>query len=212
MTFPLVILAFFAITAGWVGIPDDFLGLSLRENWFHEFVGGTLLEHPKPPEFSFVPLLVSIGVALGGLYLGWVVYRNIKVGEEDPLKRRLGAVYTWMQNKYYFDELYDAVFVRPSYWLAHNFSYLLVDRQIIDGILHSVARVTGVIGAALRNYIDAPIVNGFGDLVGESVKWFGKNFRVIQTGRIQQYLVLALVNLVALGVLFYLLLVGLPGS
>ncbi len=87
-----------------------------------------------------------------------------------------------------------------------------MDRQIIDGILHSVARVTGVIGAALRNYIDAPIVNGFGDLVGESVKWFGKNFRVIQTGRIQQYLVLALVNLVALGVLFYLLLVGLPGS
>ena len=212
MTFPLIILAVFAIGAGWIGIPDDFLTLSLPENWFHEFVGGTLAEHPKPPTFSFIPLLTSVVVALGGLYGGWMVYRNVKVGDEDPLKRPLGALYTWLQNKYYFDELYDRVFVQPSYWLARNFSYLIVDRQIIDGFLHLFARVTGVIGAAFREYVDTPIVNGFGDLVGESMKKFGDNFRVIQTGRVQQYMVLALVNLVALGVLFYYLLVILPGS
>ena len=110
----------------------------------------------------------------------------------------------------YFDELYDTLFVRPSAWLANSFTYLFIDRQIIDGILHGFARGAAVIGSLLRNYFDAPIVNGIGDLVGESVKRFGRNFRVVQTGRVQQYLVLALVNVVALGVLFYYLLVVLP--
>jgi NADH-quinone oxidoreductase subunit L len=210
MTLPLIVLAFFAITAGWVGIPEDFLGLHLPPNFFHEFVGGTLAEHPEAPVFNIIPLLVSIVVSLGGLALGYTVYRDVKAGDEDPLRRPLGAVYTWLQNKYYFDELYDTLFVRPSVWLASSFTYLFIDRQIIDGILHSFARVAAVIGSVLRNYFDAPVVNGFGDFVGESVKRFGRNFRVVQSGRVQQYLVLALVNVVALGVLFYYLLVVLP--
>ena len=46
MTAPLVILAFFAVTYGWVGIPEHFPLLGgLLPNWFHEFVGGTLAEH-----------------------------------------------------------------------------------------------------------------------------------------------------------------------
>jgi NADH-quinone oxidoreductase subunit L len=210
MTVPLMVLAVFAVIAGWVGIPEDFLTLQLPPNFFHEFVGGTLAEHPEAPVFSFVPLLVSVAVALGGLYLGYLVYRNISAGAEDPLEKPLGSVYTWLKNKYYFDELYDYLFVRPAYWLAETFVYLWIDRGIIDGFLHGVARVSTTVGGALRTYFDTPVVNGFGDLVGESIKRFGQNFRVVQTGRVQQYLVLALVNLVVLGVLFYYLLVVLP--
>src|SRR5512138_694564 len=65
MTTPLVILAGFAITYGWVGIPENFmnldrLGIHLPPNWFHEFVGGTLAEHPPVLEFNWIPLLTSL--------------------------------------------------------------------------------------------------------------------------------------------------------
>ncbi len=85
MTLPLVILAVFAVVIGWVGIPEDFPVLGgLLPNWFHEFVGGTLLEHPEALPFNYLPLLTSLVVALGGLFLGWLVYRNVKAGASRP--------------------------------------------------------------------------------------------------------------------------------
>ncbi len=188
----LVVLSVFAIAAGWVGIPSDFLGLSLPENWFHEFVGGTLLEHPEAATFSYIPLLTSVVAALGGLYLGWRVYRAVPAGAPDPLEKPLGPFYPVLKNKYYFDELYDFLFVRPALWVSETFAYLWIDRGVIDNLLHLVARVTFSLGSIFRNYFDAPVVNGFGDFVGEGVKRFGRNFRIIQTGRVQFYLVVSL--------------------
>jgi hypothetical protein len=63
--------------------------------------------------------------------------------------------------------------------------------------------VTFSIGGFFRNYIDKPIVNGFGDFVGESVKRLGRSSRFIQTGRVQQYMLMTLV--IAFGTLFYYL-------
>ncbi|MBM3144035.1 MAG: NADH-quinone oxidoreductase subunit L [Chloroflexi bacterium] len=201
MTVPLVILAVFAVTFGWVGIPEHFPLLGgLLPNWFHG-VAYTLAEQPQGVEFSLIPLLTSLGVALGGLFLGWLVYRKIEAGQEDPLKRPLGPIYTLFQKKYYFDELYDLIFVRPALWISETLSYMWIDRGLIDGILHTVARVAYAMGGVFRNYIDVPVVNGFGDFVGEGVKKLGRAFRMIQTGQVQQYMVIALA--LAFGTLFY---------
>ncbi len=205
MTAPLVLLSVFAVAAGWSGIPEHFPGLGgLLPNWFHEFVGGTLLHHPEAVEFNAIPLLVSIVVALGGLFLGWLVYRNVEAGAADPLAKPLGPVYTMLKNKYYFDELYDRIFVRPAYWFAETFTYRWVDRGVIDGFLHAVGRFAIRVGAFLRKYIDIPVINGSGDMVGEGVKRIGQEARVIQTGRLQQYLI---VGMLFTGIVFsYLLL------
>jgi NADH-quinone oxidoreductase subunit L len=193
MTLPLVVLAVFAVAAGWIGIPEEFPVLGgLLPNWFHEFVGGTLLEHPQALPFNAVPLLTSVGVALTGLLLGWLVYRRVPSGAADPLSRPLGPIYRLLQNKYYFDELYDLLFVRPAYWFAETFVYRWLDRGVIDGFLHAVGRTALWLGSFLRNAIDLPIVNGFGDAVGEGVKRVGRRIRVIQTGRVQEYLVIGL--------------------
>jgi len=64
-----------------------------------------------------------------------------------------------------------------------------------------------ILGSFFRNYIDKPIVNGFGDWIADVTRKMGVSLRVIQTGRIQQYMLMALVSLVAFGVVFYLLLV-----
>jgi NADH-quinone oxidoreductase subunit L len=205
MTYPLIVLAVFAVGAGWVGIPEHFPVIGgLIPNWFHEFVGGTLLEHPYTPEFSWVPLLTSLGVALGGLGLGWLVYRDVKAGAVDPLARAFGPVYTVLENKYYFDELYDRIFIKPMYWFADNVVYRFLDRTVIDGFLHAVARASSWIGANLRRWIDMLIINqGIGDGIGFGTNRIGRFLRVIQTGRVQEYL---LVGFIFIGlVLIYLL-------
>ncbi len=204
MTLPLVILAVFAIGYGWVGIPEEFPVLGgIFPNWFHDWVASTLPYHLPGIEFSWIPLLTSLGVALGGLLLGWMVYRNVEVGQEDPLKKALGPLYSVLQNKYYFDELYDKIFVKPAIWISETLSYRWIDQGVIDGILHGIARVTFRTGSIFRDYFDVPVINGFGDFVGEGVKKFGHKVRSIQTGRIQQYMVFALVF--AFGTLFYYL-------
>lgn len=137
------------------------------------------------------------------MFFGWLVYRKVDAGAEDPLRKPLGPLYTLLENKYYFDEFYDFAFVRTSTWVSETLSYHWIDRGLIDGILHTVARAAFALGGIFRNYIDVPLVNGFGDFVGEGVKKVGRNFRLIQTGRVQQYMVMALV--LAFSTLFYFL-------
>jgi NADH-quinone oxidoreductase subunit L len=201
MTAPLVVLSFFAVTSGWVGVPEHFPVLGgLAPNWFHGFVGSTLAEHPEAVEFNFVPLLTSVGVALGGLLMGWLVYRNVQSAAQDKLQFPLLA------NKYYIDELYRLVFIKPAGWFAETFVYRLVDQGLIDGILHSFGRATSAAGSSIRNYFDLPIINRlFGDGTAFVTQLTGRKLRPVQTGRVQQYLMLALVIFIFIGGLLYIL-------
>ncbi|MDO9300313.1 MAG: hypothetical protein Q7T89_02980, partial [Anaerolineales bacterium] len=204
MTAPLVVLAFFAVTYGWVGIPEHFPVLGgLVPNWFHEFVGGTLAEFPEAVEFSIVPLATSLFVALGGLFFGWLAYRNVTSVEQDKLQIPL------LKNKYYFDEAYDFLFIKPLTWFSEVFVSKWMDKGFIDSILHLFGPATGGVGSAIRNYFDVPVVNRLiGDGSADVTYWIGKNLRPIQTGRIQQYLLLSMVVLFVVGGLVYFLLLA----
>ncbi len=209
MTVPLIILAVFGVGIGWLGIHEEFpLIGGLLPNYIHEFVGGTLLELPETLPFNYVPLLTSLVVALGGLGLGWWVYRSYKAGAVDPVEKLLGVrISTILKNKYYIDEFYGQVFVKPANWFAVTFTSLWMDQKVIDGILHWFAHISGVIGNFLRNVVDRPIINGSGDLVGESTKKLGGVFRTIQTGRVQQYMILTLVSILVVSAFFYYFLI-----
>jgi NADH-quinone oxidoreductase subunit L len=202
MTVPLMVLAFFAVTCGWVGIPEHFPVLGgLVPNWFHDFVGHTLRELPKAPEFSWIPLLTSLGVALGGLFFGWLTYRNVQSPAQDKLQ------FPVLKNKWYFDEAYDFLFVKPTFWFAETFVYKWMDKGLFDGILHSFGRITEAIGTAVREYIDLKVINEFfGDGSAAVTQWLGFNLRPIQTGRIQQYMLASFVVLIVVGAALYYLL------
>jgi NADH-quinone oxidoreductase subunit L len=207
MTAPLVVLSIFAIGFGWVGIPEHFPGLGgLVPNWFHEFVGSTLPEIPEAAPFNIIPLLTSLAVALGGLFFGWLAYRNVESAAQDRLQIPL------LKNKYYFDEIYNFLFVRPAIWFSEVFVSQWMDKGLIDGILHSFGRMTQGLGSAVRNYFDLPVINRFfGDGTASVTQWTGRSLRPIQSGRIQQYMLVSLLVLLAVAALiYYFLVLGRP--
>jgi NADH-quinone oxidoreductase subunit L len=205
MTIALIVLSVFAIGYGWAGIPEDFPLLGgIMPNWFHEFVGGTLAEVPRAVIFSAVPLITSIVVTLGGLLLGWLAYRRVEKPDQDFLQIPV------LKNKWYFDEIYNFLFVKPAAWVAEQFTWLFMDRKIIDGLLHSVARFSLFLGHFFRNKIDLPVINQFvGDGTGNVVKASGWGLRKIQAGRVQYYMIASMVILVIFALLYFLFTGGL---
>jgi NADH-quinone oxidoreductase subunit L len=202
MTLPLVILAIFGVAVGWFGISEKFPLLGgMLPNYIHR-IGTTLGEELETVPFSYVPLLISVLVSLGGLAVGYYTYRGYQAGETDPVQKLLGPIYPILKNKYYVDELYNKIFIRPAIWLSDVFTNW-VDRRVIDGILHATANAVGVVGSFLRNYIDKPVINGFGDLVAEVTQKLGINLRPIQTGKIQQYMVYALTTAAIFAAVYY---------
>ncbi len=104
------------------------------------------------------------------------------------------------------DEFYAWAFVRPAYWLGETFSSRWLDQGLLDGILNGLAGASAWIGRHLRNWIDLPVINGFGDWVGEETKSAGGELRYVQTGRVQQYLLIGMIFTTV--VMAYILLTG----
>lgn len=226
MTFPLILLSIPAIAVGWLGIPQNFmLGIfaeNENRNLFKNFVGATLKDPLEKlydadisafkivaPEWSWVPLMASLGVAIGGLLLGWLVYgrKPLKAGDVDPLVKWLGPLHGYFRNKWYIDEVYQAVLLKPATYFSEVVVYEIVDRGIIDGILHLVARIffgIGRISKQIEHFIFDTIVDGTKDLFLS----FSKESRYIQTGKIQEYALVSTVIASALTILILAILNG----
>jgi NADH-quinone oxidoreductase subunit L len=197
MTTPLLILAFFALTLGWVGIPKEFPILGpISPAWFQTFMG-QMVEGAHAEGHSLVPVLTSLVVSLGGLILGWLVYRRFKSAtQQDPMEKGLGYFFKVFQNKYWVDEFYEVVFIRPAGWFAEKISYQLIDLTLIDGALHGIGRIGNGLGKLFRFGFDQPVVNGAGDGVAASTKGLGNLLRRMQNGKIQHYMGLAILFIV----------------
>ena len=141
ITAPLVILASFATIGGFIGITNNY-GSQFAAD--HETLSLTqqLLEPLKTP----VPMLIGIGVALAGIFLAFSLYKNAAT---DPLPKKLGGLATLMKNKFYFDELYEATFIRAHDFLAAVADW--IDRWILEGaIIGAIRGGTDLSGRALR--------------------------------------------------------------
>ena len=204
MTSPLIILAFFAVAAGWIGIPKTFPLLGkISADWMATFTGA-MIPFEVVEDHSVVPLLSSLVVALGGLLLGWLVYRKVKTSAEmDPLEKGLGGVYRFVQKKYLVDELYEVVFIRPANWFADVFVSQWMDQIVLDGIINGIGKLGLMIGRGLRYGFDLPVVNGAADGVATGTRNLGGLLRKVQTGKVQQYLAGSVTGLVVLVIILY---------
>jgi NADH-quinone oxidoreductase subunit L len=141
ITAPLVILAMFATIGGFIGITNNY-GSQFAAD--HETL--SLMQQLFEPLKTPVPMLIGIGVALAGIFLAFSLYKNAAT---DPLPKKLGGLATAMKNKFYFDELYEATFIRFHDFLAAVADWL--DRWILEGaIIGAIRGGTDLSGRALR--------------------------------------------------------------
>jgi NADH-quinone oxidoreductase subunit L len=141
MTLPLVILAIFAAIGGFIGITNNY-GSQFAADHETLSVAQQFLEPLHAP----VAMFIGIGVALAGIFLAFSLYKNAAT---DPLPAKLGELATWMKNKFYFDELYEATFVRAHDFIATVADW--IDRWLVEGFcIGAIRGGTDLSGRALR--------------------------------------------------------------
>jgi NADH-quinone oxidoreductase subunit L len=225
MTIPLIALSAFALLAGFPGVPEDFplLGPLFKQNFFHDFVGTTIEETMvelfgvdlieqaiESVEFNPFPVIMSIAVVFIGLGGGWWIYsrKYREAGQPDPLERPLGPLYNFLENKWYWDELYEVLFIRPTKFFSRTVVYEWIDRGIIDGTLHLIARSVYAFGRYLKRFEEV-VISGGVDWVKDQVLVAAQEFRALQTGKIQEYVLVSVLIGWALAVVVLLINSGL---
>ncbi len=158
MTYPLVILAFFSIVAGYVGLPvvvgknADFFGR------FLEPVIHKAHEAHLSLGMEWMLILISVAVAVTGIYIAWILYiRNPRIPHN--LVARFPRLYKLLFNKYYVDELYNTLFVNSTI-KGSEMVYDHFDLKVIDGALNGSAKATNFFGKIL-SYIQTGLIKDY---------------------------------------------------
>ncbi len=193
MTVPLIVLAAFAILLGFVGTP--------AWPWFDGFLTGetTTFDFSQLTESGTLTLIVSsAAIVFTGLGLGWLLYGNRqrkRVAEKDILEVAQPFVFKVLQNKYYVDEFYEATVIRFNAFAAWLCDF--ADRWIFGGAVLLVKYIT--VGLAwLYRLTDEYFVNLGFDTGCEALREGGGGLSKLHTGRVQTYLRVIGVALVAL--------------
>ena len=182
MTLPLVVLAAGAVVAGWIGLPAVFGG-SQFAHWLEPVIAHG--EHHGSHAVELGLMGCSIAVAAAGVFLAFLMYYRAALSPQRFVDFAGGFLYRLFDNKWYFDEIYQVVFVNGTLLLARIGA--LFDQYIIDGIVDgsaSLTRFSSWLNGLFDNYVIDGIVNAIADLTF----WTGNKFRRIQTGNINSYL------------------------
>ncbi|GMU82113.1 MAG: NADH dehydrogenase subunit L [Planctomycetota bacterium] len=150
---PLYVLALGAIVAGYLGvsfhgsISESFLGFLAPHGEFHHVVNSSSIVKPDVEHSSGAWLMYTSSViALAGIGLAWVRYGQAP--QDEPDRKSLGLVWNLWNAKYYVDEIYDAIFVRPLRRLGDAF--FAIDRSGVDGVVNGVGAMPSGIGHILK--------------------------------------------------------------
>jgi NADH-quinone oxidoreductase subunit L len=184
MTVPLMVLAFLSVLGGALNLPFE---------GFHNL--GHWLEYTLH-EVESLPLNVGVAgistiLALIAIYVSWLIYgRNpLRAGEVDPLKRRLGAIFTGAENKWYVDELYHAIIVTPfvkiSQFLADvidwRFWHDWFHETVIAGTYNWISNI------GLNRYADQRGIDAVANNLASVTQWLSVTLRKIQNGFVRSY-------------------------
>ncbi|MCP4005976.1 MAG: NADH-quinone oxidoreductase subunit L [bacterium] len=135
--FPLVVLAVFSVVAGWGTLPDaygdQFFGIR-ESNSLHYFLNHVAhsVHHEVDHSTEFGLATFSTGVAAIGFGLAYLLYYRRK-GLEKQIVSAIRPLYRLVYNKYWIDELYQAVIIRPLLAVSDRVLSRVVDAKWIDG-------------------------------------------------------------------------------
>jgi NADH:ubiquinone oxidoreductase subunit 5 (subunit L)/multisubunit Na+/H+ antiporter MnhA subunit len=156
-------------------------------------------EHDSHAPAIAIPVtLLATGTWLGGIGLATIMYWLGWLHAED-VRRQFAPVYRALVNKWYFDELYAAIFVKPTMVLSRMVA--LFDRGWIDWIIDNLGRGTVWVARRFELIADRGIVDGFVNVFAGWTYSLGLSLRTVQTGRLRQYVLFIVVGAVALFIL-----------
>ncbi|MFT3748248.1 MAG: NADH-quinone oxidoreductase subunit L [Agriterribacter sp.] len=167
MTIPLVVLAIFAAISGFIGVPAVLGGSHALEHFLAPiFAGSVKLQHPHEISHNTEYMLMGASVALAAIAILYAVSRYSKKPELNDATG-FGKV---LENKWYIDELYDAIIVKPL--------------RGISAFLNNIIEKLGIDG----------VVNG----VGRIVNYGSRQLRLLQSGQVGAYILIMVVAALAL--------------
>ncbi len=139
MTLPLIVLAILSVISGFIGSP-------LCGNWIGKFIHFEGLHHGHGSGHENI-MYLGLFMACLGIFWAWVVY-GVKWVSCVKLAKALHPLYLLSFNKYWIDELYEIIFIKP----IHRFSKwtLSFDLRVIDGLVNGVAYFSRGLGMILR--------------------------------------------------------------
>lgn len=181
MTAPLAILAVFSALIGMVGSP-------FMHHAFQSFISSAHGHEAESVKPDYIVMGFSTLLALLGIGVAYLLYILNKEIVPQSIRRHFTPLYTLVSNKYYFDEMYSFLFIKPTFRLSRiAFKF---DQKVIDGAVNATAQIV-VIFSKISAWIDRYIVDGAVNLVASIVKLFSLALRRIHTGHIQTYLLIA---------------------
>jgi NADH-quinone oxidoreductase subunit L len=201
ITVPLMVLAALSVLGGVLNLP--FEGFHNLGHWLEY----TLHEVEALP-LNLTVAGISTILALAAILVSWFIYgRNpLQAGQIDPLKKSLDGVFTVFENKWYVDELYQALIITPfakiSQFLADvidwRFWHDWFHETVIAGTYNWVSNI------ALNRYADQQGIDAFANGLGTWTQYFSATLRKIQNGFVRSYALSVLLGVVV--ILGYLIL------
>jgi NADH-quinone oxidoreductase subunit L len=209
MVMPLLVLAVLAVVAGWtlpggLGIANLIeqsrpAGTAATATGGFAFGSLTIpaehLSHGEP--FHSIATLTAFGTALGGVLLAAAMYLW-GVISPSVVATLFGPVYGFLAHRWYFDELYHAIFVLPVKGLAAVASG--IDQGLIDPLINGLAWSARQV-AGLDAWIDRTLVDGLVNATANATWSAGLELKKLQTGSLRQYVVFIAAGTVAVFVL-----------
>jgi NADH:ubiquinone oxidoreductase subunit 5 (subunit L)/multisubunit Na+/H+ antiporter MnhA subunit len=205
MTVPLVLLAIGSVFVAWGAPPwqahESFLGKhggllhvsEPTEALTKLNLADEALERSAEENHEFAGVFAIGVVGLGILFASLIYLYGVLDPEES--KEQFAAVYRLLANKWYFDELYSAIVVRPALVVAGWLSGF--DLRCIDGALHAASRFTVWLSWTSGRF-DLGIIDGLVNVTARAIHGVADRLRTVQTGYLRSYvlfLVLAAVGL-----------------
>jgi NADH-quinone oxidoreductase subunit L len=139
--------------------------------------------------------LIAFATAAAGVFLACVIYWWKKLSADD-VSQQFRPVYRFLWNKWWFDELYDFIFVRPTHFIARRVAAF--DRAVIDWIIDGTATSCRVFAALWDLIVDRGAVDGSLDALARRTWDAGLSLRRVQTGRLRLYVMSIVIGTILL--------------
>ncbi len=154
MLVPLMILAVLSLVGGWLAAPAFWGGTDYFTKFLEPVFAAGVTEAASAEAAAHaleIPLaIVAVVTATIGLVIAYWLYLK-KPEKPGELAKSMKGAYNTLLNKYYVDELYAAVVVKPLLWFSTHVLWQTVDVQMIDGAVNGIAHGTTEVGDGVRH-------------------------------------------------------------